>query len=114
MFIYAADTLAGAPAEAGVVLTLSSADRGDLGLVLCPFGALTLTNQVGNWEIGLTVTAEVETVAYGRHGVTLLASASTAEVTGNFTATLAAPDEGPAFIFGAPNGSRLEVGGDRG
>ena len=63
MFIYAADTLAGAPAEAGVVLTLSSADRGDLGLVLCPFGALTLTNQVGNWEIGLTVTAEVETVA---------------------------------------------------
>ena len=44
--------------------------------------------------------------------MTLLASASTAEVTGNFTATLAAPDEGPAFIFGAPNGSRLEVGGD--
>jgi hypothetical protein len=109
--IYIEEKAAGAAADIGFMLMFSSADRGDLGLVSCPFGALALSKVIGKWTIELDFTAEVEAVAYGRHGVTLVASPSTAEVKGSISATLAAPEEGPAFVFGAPNGSRIEVGG---
>src|SRR5215218_2253713 len=111
LIIYAEDALAGAPAEAGVVLTLSPADRGDLGFVVSPFGALTSREQIGRWILELSLTAGVDVLAYGRHGLTLVASASTAQVGGIISGTLAAPDDGPAFILGTPTGSRIEVGG---
>ena len=111
LIVYLADQLAGAAAEAGVVLTLSAADQGDLGLVATPFGSVQLQDTSGLWTLELDVTAEVSAVAYGRHGVTLLASASTAEFDAGFTATLAAPDSGPAFLIGPQDGSRIEVGG---
>lgn len=111
LIIYVEDILAGAAAEAGVVLTLSPADRGDLGLVVSPFGTLTLTTQVRKWTLEMALTAGIDAFAYGRHGLTLVASTSTAEVQGRFSATLAAPAEGPAFILGSPTGTRLEVGG---
>jgi hypothetical protein len=111
LIVWAADKLMGATDEAGVVFTLSPAERGDLGLLASPFGALQVQTEVGSWTIELDVTAEVEGVAYGRHGVTLLASPGTAEVNAKFTATLEAPDKGPAFVLGSPNASRIEVGG---
>jgi hypothetical protein len=111
LIIYAADPLNDAPAEAGVVLSLSSADRGDLGLVISPFGTLTSTKHVSGWVIELMLTAGVDILAYGRHGLTLLASEGTAEVGGSLSATLPAPSGGPAFIFGASNGTRMEIGG---
>jgi hypothetical protein len=111
MIIYVEDVLAGAAAESGIVLNLSPADRGDLGLVVSPFGTLTFTKQVRNWTLEMALTAGIDLFAYGRHGLTLLASASTAEVKGRFSATLAAPSGGPAFILGSPTGTRLEVGG---
>jgi hypothetical protein len=111
LIVWAADTLMGATDEAGVVFTLSPAERGDLGLLASPFGALQVQTEAGPWAIELEVTAEVEGVAYGRHGVTLLASPGTAEVDAKLTATLEAPDQGPAFVLGSPHGSRLEVGG---
>jgi hypothetical protein len=111
LIIYVADRLAGAAAEAGVVLALSSADQGDLGLVATPFGSVQFQDTNGLWTLELDLTAEVNAVAYGRHGVTLLASASTTEIDASFTATLAAPDSGPAFLIGSQDGSRIEVGG---
>ena len=99
LIVYAADRHAGATAEAGVVLTMSSADRGDLGLLVSPFGVLQFQTQAGAWAIELDVTADVQGVAYGRHGATIVASAATAEIDGKFTATLAAPSDGPAFIW---------------
>jgi hypothetical protein len=111
LIIYAEDLLAGAPAEAGVVLNLSSADRGDLGLVASPFGTLTFTKELGDWTFAASLTADVDVLAYGRHGLIFVASPSTTEVKGSIAAQLAAPEEGPAFILGAPTGSRLEVGG---
>ncbi len=111
LIIFVADLLAGAPAEAGVILAFSSADQGDLGLVATPFGSVQLQDTYGLWTLALDVTAEVNAVAYGRHGVTLLASASTTELDASFTATLAAPDSGPAFLIGSQDGSRIEVGG---
>jgi hypothetical protein len=127
LIIYVADQLAGVAAEAGVMFAFSSADQGDLGLVATPFGSLQFQKTLGRFTLELDVTAEVNAVAYGRHGVTLLASASTLEVDGSFTATLAAPpaaptaappaaspaapDPPPAFLLGSQNGTRLEVGG---
>lgn len=113
LIIYAADLLAGAEAEAGVVLNPSPADRGDLGLVLSPFGTLNTTKEVGNWSVELGLAGAIDAVAYGRHGLTLLADEATTEVQASLAATLPAPEEGPAYLLGAPNGSRLEVGGAR-
>ena len=103
LIVWIADKLMGATDEVGVVFTLSPAERGDLGLLASPFGALQVQTEAGPWAIELDVTAEVEGVAYGRHGVTLLASPGTAEVDAKFTATLEAPDKGPAFVLGSPN-----------
>jgi hypothetical protein len=111
LIIYADDMLAGAPAEAGIILTISAADRGDLGLVFSPFGTLTTTRQAGAWVIEISLTADVDVLAYGRHGLTLLASPASSEVQASLSATLAAPEDGPPFMLGAPSGSRLEVGG---
>lgn len=111
--VYVQEQRAGAAADAGLTLFLSPAARGDLGLVVCPFGALTLTDDVGPWKLELDLTAEVEAFAYGRNGLTIVASASTAEIDGRLVATLAAPASGPAFVFGAPTGSRVEVAGAR-
>ncbi len=110
LIVYAEDMLVSDKAEAGVVLTFSSADRGDLGLVVNPFGALTSTWQVEGWSVEIDLAADVQGVAYGRHGFTLLAAPGTAEVSGKLTATPLTPDNGPTFILGAPNGSRLEIG----
>jgi hypothetical protein len=119
LIIYAHDELLEADAEAGVevdaeagvVLMFSPADRGDLGIVVCPFGKLTVKGSVLDWKTELSVTGDVQTVAYGRHGVTLLASLATTEVAGRFTATLEEPEDGPAFTLGSPTGTRLEIGG---
>ena len=111
LIVYAADQSLGADTEAGVVLTLSSADRGDLGLLVTPFGSLQINTRAGAWTLVLDFTADVQGLAYGRHGVTILASASTVEIDAAFSATLPTPSDGPAFIVGATDGSHLEVGG---
>lgn len=111
LIVYVQDILAGAESESGVVLNISSAEQGDLGLVVSPFGTLTFTNEIGAWSLDVALTTGVDVFAYGRHGLTLLANTDVAQVTGRFSSALAAPDEGPAFLFGSPTGTRLEVGG---
>jgi hypothetical protein len=111
LIIYVDSHLTGAVAEAGVVLVLSSADRGDLGLVVSPFGALTTTRRVGQWKLEFELTGDVDAFAIGPRGLTLMASSGVAEIVGRAAATLAAPTERPAFVIGAPTGTRLEVGG---
>lgn len=111
LIVYVDDLLAGAEAEAGLVLSPSPADRGDLGLVISPFGALSTTKEVGGWSVELGLTGASDVIAYGRHGLTLLADGDTTEVKGSLAATLPAPEQGPAYALGAPDGSRLEVGG---
>ncbi len=111
LLIYVQSLGQGAAVDGGVTLALSSADRGDLGLVVTPFGGVSYTVQSGNWTIVSSLTADIQAFAYGKHGATIVASAGTAEVDVSFTATLAAPGSGPAFVFGSSNGSRLELGG---
>jgi len=110
LIIYTSDRLVDAEVEAGVILTISSADRGDLGLVVSPFGVLAETFQIGNWTFEIGLTADVQGFAVGRNGLTLLASPNTAAVSGKFKATIPDPGTGPAFVFGSTTGSRLELG----
>jgi hypothetical protein len=80
-------------------------------LIITPFGAITQTFEVGTWKFEIDFSADVEALAYGKNGFVLSAGASTTEISGAFSATLAAPDSGPAFVLGSPTGSRLEIGG---
>jgi hypothetical protein len=111
LLIYANSLLQGADAEAGVILTISSADRGDLGFVFSPFGALTETFDASDWTIVTQLGADIQGFAVGRHGFTLLASPGTVQLNAKVTATLDAPESGPSFVIGSSNGSRIEVGG---
>ncbi len=111
LVVYVEDILAGALDESGVVLLFSSADKGDLGLVISPFGTLMGTKRVRSWNVEFDLTAGVDVFAYGRHGMTLLSEAGATEMSGGLLAALTAPSDGPAFIFGSPTSSRLEVGG---
>ena len=111
LIVYATDPLDGVSAEAGAVFIISAAEQGDLGLVIQPFGELSSTTTVGAWLLELSLTAGVNLLAVGRHGLTLLADAAAAEVTGTITLTLPVPDEGPGFVFGSPDGSHLAISG---
>jgi hypothetical protein len=111
LLIYLQSMASGDALDAGVSLALSSADRGDLGLVVSPFGGLSYTAQSGNWSVTATLTADIAAFAYGKSGVTIVASAAAAQIDAGLAATLASPNSGPAFVFGSTDGSRLEIGG---
>ena len=61
----------------GYLFSFSSADRGDLGLVVTPFGALAASRGIGPFTITVDFSADVAGVAYGRNGLTLLADTAT-------------------------------------
>lgn len=111
LVVYVRSIARGDNADVGVVLTLSPASQGDLGLVLAPFGDLNVSHQVGGWAVAAQVAASVDVLAWGRNGPALLASSGATDLTATVTATLPPPAQGPAAIFGSPTGSRLEVGG---
>jgi hypothetical protein len=113
LIVYVDDPLYGAAAESGVVLSLSAAEQGDLGLVISPFGAIAVQGSAGPWQLAAELTAGVDVVAWGRHGVTLLANPGTVEAKGSASATLATVDTLPAYVIGQPDGARIEVGGAR-
>ena len=113
LIVYVDDPLYGTAAESGVVLSLSSAQQGDLGLVISPFGTIAVQGGVGPWAIAAQLSAGIDVVAWGRHGVTLLASPGTVEAKGSVSATLATNDTLAAYVIGHPNGARIEVGGAR-
>ena len=109
--VYMQSVSKGANADVGVVITISPASQGDLGLVFAPFGDLNLSRQVGSWTVAAQVAASVDVLAWGRNGPALLATSGATDLTASVTATLPPPAQGPAVVFGAPTGTRLEVGG---
>jgi hypothetical protein len=130
--VYLTDLFSGSSAEAGFNFAISPASRGNLGLVIGPFGSVQYTNKVGDFSVELDFTAAIDAVAIGPLGTHIAASAATTTVEGKFLATLATPDGStgttstspatpastgtstlptPAFILGSPTGTRLQVGG---
>ena len=102
LIVYVDDPLYGAAAESGVVLSLSAAEQGDLGLVISPFGAIAVQGSAGPWQLAAELTAGVDVVAWGRHGVTLLATPGTIEAKGSASATLATIDTRRPTSSGSP------------
>lgn len=94
----------------GFTLALSSADRGNLGLVVIPFGETTFSESFENWFIELAVEASIQGFAIGPQGFTLLAEESTASINSQFTAIKLPNELDSAFIFGSTQGTRLEIG----
>ena len=110
LLIYAPESLVG-KSEAGLCLALSSADRDDLGLVVTPFGGLNIKRQVFGWDFDLALTAEIQAFAVGGgHGFQLLAGPNTTQAQMLLKAIRPRLEEGPAFVIGAPEGTRLEFG----
>lgn len=133
MAIYLPSAIVGDDVNAGVCINLSAADADDLGIVLTPFGALTLQTAVGQWAISLQLAADVQALAFGGgKGFKLLASAGSTEIHALAKASIsppptdpgstqpgsatsapasgAAPSGPPAAIIGSSNGTRLEFG----
>jgi hypothetical protein len=110
LIVYLPHELAGDDGEAGLVLSLSPRDHGDLGVVVMPFGALGFTHQRGRLRVQGALGAGVQTFAVGRHGLTLVAAPGTHEVDGQVVATLEPDGDEPALVFGSRTGTRIEVG----
>lgn len=110
LILYTEDKLRGAEVEAGAVFSISPRDLGDLGLVVSPFGVLTFTNETENWRIASTLEGQADTVAWGRHGLTLLASTGTAQIGARVAAESGQDLENPAVMWGAADGTTLQIG----
>lgn len=110
MVVYKDDPLAGDGTEAGLVLSFSPMARGDLGLVVSPFGTLQGQWQFGDWETETRLNAAFDVVAWGRHGATLLpAEGGDASQAPTLELRMSAKRSGSTWRFGDVDGTRLEV-----
>ncbi|MDQ3666948.1 MAG: hypothetical protein M3410_10300 [Acidobacteriota bacterium] len=64
--------LQAADAQVGATLSLSPAERGDLGLVVSPFGSIEFEELFGEWVLRVSLTAGVDAFALGPRGLRLL------------------------------------------
>lgn len=92
----------------GITLEYSPADRGNLGLVISPFGTFDFSGTVGKWELSSTVTGRLEGFAIGPEGLT-------AEPDFNLNLIFSARrrgegENGPALTIGGDSSTRLEIG----
>lgn len=100
-----------AAAQIGATLSLSPAERGNLGLVVSPFGSVALEERFEKWRLRASVTAGVDAFAVGPDGVRLL-FAPTGD--GNRLAARVEverlPEPGSAVTrFGSATGTRFEA-----
>jgi hypothetical protein len=133
MAIYLPTPIVGDDVAAGVCINLSSAAADDLGIVLTPFGALTLQTTVGRWAVSLELGADIQALAFGGgKGFRLLASAGSTEAHALAKASITPPPADPtsagsgsagattgssgtsagppAAILGSSDGTRIEFG----
>jgi hypothetical protein len=94
----------------GATLALSPGDHGGLGLVVVPFGGLTLSYTLGRWQMDLVLQGAVEGFAIGPQGLTLPEGADDAAVTLRLNMTRLPDEEEHAFLLGSTTGTRLEIG----
>lgn len=94
----------------GMTLSLSSADQGDLGLVVAPFGSLTFTQSLGGWQLTLELTAGIEGFAVGPQGLVLPEGFENISVNGRISAVKLPQIEEIAYLLGSVTGTRLEIG----
>jgi hypothetical protein len=79
--------------------------------VVTPFGGLTVKQDHFNWKFEMGITAEIRAFAVGGgKGFQLLADTNAASVEGHLKVVRPQLEGKPAFILGAPTGTRLEIG----
>ena len=100
-----------AATQVGATLSLSPAERGNLGLVVSPFGSVELEELFGAWLLRATLTAGVDAFAVGPDGVRLLfAPASDANRLAARVELERAPEPGATVTrFGSATGTRFEA-----
>lgn len=96
----------------GVVVTLSSADRDDLGIVLAPFGAFAIERDLDRFHLSVQGSAGIQAVAFGGgKGFQVLATSGAVDASLAVTLSQApASDRGP-YVVGTAKGTRLELQG---
>src|SRR5262249_51272389 len=81
------------------------------GLVVELTGALDWTATSGGWAVGVAGKGDVPAFVVGPNGLALGQGVSGAEASLTVTAARQPPSGGgPAFVLGAPDGTRLELG----
>lgn len=97
--------------QIGATLSLSPADRGNLGLVVSPFGAAEFTQLLEGWKFSLNLAAGVDAFALGPDGLRLLLGEGSSN--NKFSARIevarqAESADSPSRI-GSTTGTRLEA-----
>ena len=101
---------------AGLGFALLSREEADLGLVVTPFGAISLSRFVGNWQLDATISAEVEGFAVGRRGLIVRFGSQPPARIDIAVKAFRLPGDGSAdsapltFLIGGTTGTRLEIG----
>lgn len=92
---------------AGGVFAIAPSDRGGPALVVRPFGAMQLEEELGRWRVALNAALAAGTLAVGPQGVTF--DTGTDASLGLRVDALAGEDD-VAWRIGSAKGTRLEVG----
>jgi hypothetical protein len=100
----------GADLELGATLALASAEQGNLGLVVQPFGNLTLTLPLNTWLLVLKLIAPTTGFAIGKQGFIPLIDNNSTSASGQLTLLKLPPENGdPAILIGSTKGTHLEI-----
>ncbi len=95
----------------GATLSFSPTDRGDLGLVISPFGQFSFTQTFQSWLIHLLLEGGLGGFAiHPRHGLQLPDTAQEGHVTFAVQLSKLTNGAGPAFLLGSTQDTRLEIG----
>ncbi len=95
----------------GATLAFSPMDRGDLGLVISPFGQFSFTQTFQSWLIHLLLEGGLGGFAvHSRHGLRLPDTAQEGHVTFAIQLHKLTNGTGPAFLIGSTQDTRLEIG----
>lgn len=114
MVVYAVDPLTVDGEGAGLAVAFSPANRGDLGLVVTPFGALSRDAHVGGWDLSLEAQTVLDAFAWGRQGFMLVPRPEDGpDAAPSVSLAFEAHRPEDPWVFGDVEGTRLELRGLR-
>jgi hypothetical protein len=105
LYVYLPDSLRIGSAEAGVVLSLSPVQAGDLGLVMVPFGSWNLSAQTESYDVQFELSGHPSAFSLKK-----LSANGPDEIKGKLVAKTRSEGDAPAFVVGSATGTRLEIG----
>jgi hypothetical protein len=103
--------LQAANSQAGATLSLSPAERGNLGLVVSPFGSVEVEELFDQWALRASITAGIDAFALGPDGLRLLLGESGGgdRLAARVEVSRQVEAEGSVTRIGSNTGTRLEA-----